>query len=199
MAHRRPDRALYLERQPAGGFRYRRRYRLARKHDELGDVERVATASVEADKPKPTRTDVAEGSRCTRKGNLPGMPQAKRAIRPGSNRFYARSRISLIQQTFLAGLSGKIWRWLPIKALAHQRRSRAPHERRSNAVKQAPSEPFDHTKPGPPATSRTPSDAALILPAPWLYHPEPFLPGAAFPPTHSANPADLTRFPTMDR
>jgi len=135
MAHRRPDWTLYLERQPAGGFRYRRRYRLARKHDELGDVERVATASVEADKPKPTRTDVAEGSRCTRKGNLPGMPQAKRAIRPGSNRFYARSRISLIQQTFLAGLSGKIWRWLPIKALAHQRRSRAPHERRSNENK----------------------------------------------------------------
>jgi len=134
-----------------------------------------------------------------RKGNLPGMSQAERAIRPGSSQFYARSRIALIQQIFMPGPSGKIRRWLPIKALAHQRRSRAPHERRSNAVKQAPSEPFDHTKPGPPATSRTPSHAALILPAPWLYHPEPFLPGAAFPPTHSANPADLTRFPTMDR
>jgi hypothetical protein len=117
----------------------------------------------------------------------------------GSRQFYARSRISLIQETFLAGLSGKIWRWLPIKALAHQRRSRAPHERRSNAVKQTPGEPFDHTKPGAPATSRTPSHAALILPAPWLCHPEPFLPEAAFPPTHSANPADPTRFPAMDR
>jgi hypothetical protein len=84
-----------------------------------------------------------------RKGNLPCVPQAERAILLGSNQFDVRSINSLIQRTLLAGPSGTNWRWLPIQALAHQRRSRPPLERRSNAVNQTCNEPFEHDKLGP--------------------------------------------------
>ncbi len=131
--------------------------------------------------------------------DFPDMSQAEQAIRPGSSQFYARSTIALIRQIFTAGSSGKIWRWLPTKAPAHRRRSRASQERRSNAVEPTPGEPFGHTKLGSPATFQALSHAALILPEPWRYHPESFLPGVAFPPAHSADSADLTRFSATDR